>query len=111
MERGLRHRLPGPARPVPAAPGSGDGLLRSRRSGIAVALAVVFAVAGGAALFSVRQGQSSPSPAAPASASFDLEAGGWGWWRAGEPAPGLVSRIANGYLGECVSGGLPAACT
>ena len=96
---------------MPAAPGSGHGLLRSTRTTTAIALAVVFAIAASAALIAVRQGQAEPSPSAPASASFDVETGGWGWWRVGEPAPGLVARIANGYLGECVANGLPAACT
>jgi hypothetical protein len=78
---------------------------------MAVAAAIVVAIAASAAVIAVRQGQAEPSPSAPGSASFDVETGGWGWWRVGEPAPGLVARIANGYLGECVANGLPAACT
>jgi hypothetical protein len=96
---------------MPVAPGSGHGLLRSTRTTTAIALAVVLAMAASAALIAVRQGQAEPSPPAPASASFDVETGDWGWWRVGEPAPGLVARIANGYLGECVANGLPAACS
>jgi hypothetical protein len=111
MEQGLRDRLQGLTRHMPAAPGSGHGLLRSTRTTTAIALAVVFAIAAGAVLIAVRQGQAEPSPSAPASASFDFQTGGWGWWRVGEPAPGLVARIANGYLGECVANGLPAACS
>jgi len=111
MERGLRDLLQGLARHVPAAPGSGHGLLRSRRTTTATALAVVLAIAAGAALIAVRQGRAEPSPSAPASASFDVETGGWGWWRVGEPSPGLLAPVANGFLGECVANGLPAACT
>lgn len=111
MGRGLRDRLHGLTRHMPAAPGSGHGLLRSTRTTTAIALAVVFAIAASAALIAVRQGQAEPSPSAPASASFDVETGDWGWWRVGEPAPGLVARIANGFLGECVANGLPAACS
>jgi len=79
--------------------------------GIATVAAIALAIAGGAALVAVRNGQTETSPTAPASASFDYETGHWGWWRVGEPAPGLVARIVSGYLGECVASGLPAACT
>jgi hypothetical protein len=61
-------------------------------------------------MFAVRH-HGETSPTALASASFDFETGGWGWRRVAEPAPGTVAGVANGYLGECIANGLPAACT
>jgi hypothetical protein len=100
MERGLRNHLDGFTR-----------RLRTRRAIAGIAAAVVLAVAGGTALIAIRHGQAEPSPAAQASAPFDFLTGGWGWRQVGEPGPGLVARVANGYLGECIANGLPAACT
>ena len=100
MERGLRDRLHGFTR------------WASMRCAITViAAAIVLVIAGGAVLIAVQPGQPQTSPSARASSSFDFETAGWGWRPVGEPAPGLVARIANGYLGECVANGLPAACT
>ena len=87
--------------------------LRTRRgtTGFAAAVAIVLAIVGGAALVAVRHGQMETSPTARAAALFDFVTGDWGWQRVGEPAPGQVARITNGYLGECVAAGIPAVCT
>ena len=99
--------------PVPLRLARAGERPRTRRgvTGIAAAAAIVLAIAGGAALFAVLDRRAESSPSAGASASYDFETGGWGWRRVGEPAPGAVAGIANGYLGECISNGLPAACT
>jgi hypothetical protein len=100
MERGLRDSHHGSARRV------------SMRCAItAIAAVIVLAIAGGAALVAVLERRAEPSPSARASASYDFETGGWGWRRVGDPAPGAVAGIANGYLGECIANGLPVACT
>lgn len=100
MERGLRERLHGFTRPMSA-----------RRATTAIAVAIVLAIAGGAALIAVRHGQMETSPTARASASFDFETGGWGWRRVGNPAPGMIGLVPSGLVGECVVDGLPAICT
>ena len=87
------------------------GRVSRRRAIVAIAATIVLAVSGGAALVAVRHDRPQASPTATASAAFDFETGGWGWRRVADPAPGLISRIAGGYLGECVANGLPAACT
>lgn len=94
---------------------------RARRGvlGIAIGAAAVLAIVASAALISARNAQqnNSAGPLSSASASggltapFDFETGDWGWYRVTEPAPGIVARVANGYLGECISGGVPAVCT
>ena len=100
MKRDTRRRDHGVALPM-----------STQRAAVAVALVAVLSIFVGAILVAVRPGQTEPSPTARASSSLDFETAGWGWRRVGEPAPGLVARIANGYLGECVANGLPAACT
>ena len=81
-----------------------------------VALAVLM-VAGGAALTALATRHPASSPAVRAVAApgvavpIDFETGGWGWRRVADPAPGAIAPIAGGYLGECVAGGLPTACT
>ena len=93
---------------------------RKRRSspGVAgIAALAVLIVAGGAALIAVggRHAESSPavrtSALTDAASSVDFVTGDWGWRRVADPAPGAIAPIAGGYLGECVAGGLPAACT
>lgn len=139
LERRLRHSVVGwrpnaPAslhefiRNVPTARAVGSRRLgfgkmadrpRPRRgvAAIAVAVAFVLAVAGSAALISIRQDSAvSRSPGAtkqtsqPTSA-FDFVTGGWGWRRVGDSAPGVVTPVTNGFLGECVANGIPAVCT
>ena len=99
----------------------GDRLNRGRRRrgvvGMAAAAAIILVVAGGATLMAIRQNPAvSQSPGATSAtarptSAFDFVAGDWGWRRAGDPAPGVVAQVANGFLGECVANGLPAACT
>jgi hypothetical protein len=86
---------------------------RYRTTRIGAAATIALFLIGGAALIAVRSGQraASPSPSSEKQAAFDLVTGDWGWRRVGEPAPGHVAQVAGGYLGECVSGGVPAACT
>lgn len=92
---------------------------RRRVAVVALAVTLVVAIAAAAVLNSVGYGQrASSTPSAVASSglsvalpSVDFEVGGWGWRRVGEPAPAMVVRVANGYLGQCVSGGLPKVCT
>src|ERR1035437_7262207 len=75
---------------------------RMRRgvAGVAVAAAIALAFVGSATLMAIRQSPSfSQSPGA--TSAFDFVTGDWGWRRVDDPAPGAVSGIANGYLGEC----------
>ena len=115
-------------REVPSAPVVGPDRLgfgrsvdrrRMRRgvAGVAVAAAIALAFAASAALMAIRQGPAvsqSPgatSPTAQATTAFDFVTGDWGWRRVADPAPGVVVPVANGFLGECVANGLPAACS
>ena len=59
----------------------------------------------------VSQSPGAASPAALGTSSFDFVTGDWGWWRVDDPAPAAVSPVANGFVGECVANGIPAACT
>lgn len=113
-------RLPrdSPAGPEGLAAAKQAHAPRTRRGAVAIALvaAVVLGFAGIAALLPIRQAVVSQSPATtssttlPASA-FDFVTGGWGWRGVADPAPGVVAPVANGFLGECLASGLPAACT
>src|ERR1035437_2389481 len=99
----------------------GDRLNRGRTRrgvvGIAAAAAIILVVAGSAALMAIRQSPAvsqSPgatSPTAQPTSAFEFVTGGWGWRRVGDPAPGVVAPVTDGFLGECVANGLPAACT
>lgn len=99
----------------------GDRLYRGRtRRGvvaIAAAAAIILVVAGIAALIPIRQSPAvSQSPGATAqtarpTSSFDFVTGDWGWRRLADPAPGVVVPVTNGFFGECVASGVPAACT
>jgi hypothetical protein len=99
---------------------SGSGPLRRRNAAAVAGLAAALVVALAASSFvlSVRQGQGqtpSASPTSTASAASPAGTGPLGysmrWIAVGEPAPGGVTRVANGYVGECATGGLPAVCT
>ena len=113
---------------VPSAPLAGTDRLgfgklsdrpRMRRGAavMAAAAAIVLAFAGSAVLIAIRQSPAvlqSPdvtSPTVQPASAFDFVTGDWGWRRVGDPAPGVVAPVANGFLGECVANGLPAACT
>jgi hypothetical protein len=121
------------ARPRPVAPSSLRDFIRqvpsvyavdrSRRrrriATVAAGLAAVFILfcAGSAALLSIRQSPAvSQSPGTtsaptPPTSAFDFVSGDWGWRRVAEPAPGVAVPVANGFLGECLANGAPAACT
>jgi Peptidase propeptide and YPEB domain len=115
-------------REVPSAPVVGPDRLgfgrsvdrrRMRRgvAGVAVAAAIALAFAASAALVSIRQSPAvSQSPNATSAttlptSAFDSVTGDWGWRRVADPAPGAVAPVTNGYLGECLANGAPAACT
>jgi hypothetical protein len=102
-------------RQVPSAPAADRSRRRRGLVGIAVAAAIVLAFAGSAALMSIRLSPVvSQSPGATSAlpiSALDIVTGDWGWRRVGDPAPGAVVPVANGFLGECVANGLPAACT
>ncbi len=102
-------------RQVPSAPAADRPRRRRGLVGIAVAAAIVLAFAGSAALISIRLSPVvSQSPGATSAlpiSALDIVTGDWGWRRVGDPAPGAVVPVANGFLGECVANGLPAACT
>src|ERR1035437_4776910 len=139
LERRLRNSVAGrrPIAPVdlrdfigqvPSAPAAGPDRLgfgrsvdrrRMRRgvAGVAVAAAFVLAIAGSAALMAIRQSPATSqrpgatSPTAQATSAFDFVTGDWGWRRVADPAPGVVAPVTNGYLGECLANGAPAACS
>jgi len=92
---------------------------RMRRgvAGVAVAAAIALAFAASAALLAIRQSPDvsqsagATSPTAQATSAFDFVTGDWGWRRVADPAPGVVAPVTNGYLGECLANGAPAACS
>ena len=115
-------QVPDTAAPVAARggfrPGGHDRQLGVRRASrraqaaIGAAAVIVLAIAGGAALVSIRHDRTGPSTSPGATAAaFDFVTADWGWQNVAEPAPGAVARLADGFLGECVAAGLPAACT
>ena len=137
LERRLRELVAGrrPAAPpsireyilaVPSSPVAPESRARRRRmpgrlspmtwAGLAAAAVIVAAVAGSAALISIKPNPSTTakpaaSGSAPAPSGFDFVTNGWGWRLVGEPSPGPIAAVANGYLGECVAAGVPAPCT
>lgn len=128
LERGLRHMADGHR---PAAPatihdfidrvalehprvqsrwfGSMPPARRWRLAAAGLGAALVLAVGASALLLSVRPDMNPAASALPS--GFDFETGGWAWKLVGDPAPAAIGRVANGWVGECVSGGNPAVCT
>jgi hypothetical protein len=119
------------ARRAPAGRGSALSGWARRRPLLAsagLAAGLVVALAASSFLISVRSSQkvaASPSSRASSVPSASAYTPGpsvrpsgntatpvdFTWQRVADPAPGAVTQVAHGFIGECVWAGLPSVCT